>query len=159
MAKIRPVYIDVTTGELTRAGVNDTVNEVDFVEITNANAGSLVIGAPVYQTGTADEADKAQADALATAKVLGLVADVSIATTAQGNVQTDGRLFATTAQWDAITGQTGGLTPGARYYLSAATAGLLTTTPPSADGSVIAPVGQAKSTTEMEISIGTRIVL
>lgn len=159
MAVQRPVYINTTTGELTRFAATDTVFEVDYVVSTNNTGSPLVIGTPVFQTGTADEVDRADADALATARVLGLVADVSIADTASGNVQTDGRLSATTGQWDAVTGQVGGLTPGARYYVSAATPGMLTTTPPTADGHVIAPVGTAKSTTEFEISVGTRIVL
>lgn len=159
MAVRRPVYIDTTTGELTRFSPTDTVNEVDYVNITNNTGGSLVIGTPVYASATADEAEKADADALATAKVLGLVADVSIADTAQGNVLTDGRLIATTGQWDAVTGQVGGLTPGAKYYLSAGTAGQMSTTAPTADGHVVAPLGTAKSTTEFEVSIGTRVVL
>jgi len=159
MAIQRPVYLNPATGELTRFSATDSVFEVDFVVVTNANAGALVIGTPVYKTATADEVDEAQANALATAKVLGLVADVSIAAAAQGNVLTDGRLSATTTQWDAVTGETGGLTPGARYYLDPATAGMLTQTVPSADGEVVAPVGTAKSTTELEVSIGTRVVL
>lgn len=159
MAVQRPVYIDTVTGELTRMAVTDTVFEVDYLSVQNETGGALVIGTPVYATGVANEVAKAQANALATAKVLGLVADVSIADSAAGNVLTDGRLSATTGQWDAVTGQVGGLTPGARYYLGAAAPGMLTTTPPATDGQVVAPVGTAKSTTELEVSVGTRIVL
>lgn len=155
----RPLKIDTTTGEITRFGPNDFINEVDFVTVTNNTGGALVKGTPVYVTTTADEVEKAQANALATARVLGLVADDSIADAATGAVLTDGRLSATTGQWDAVTGETGGLTPGAKYYLSATTAGMLTQTPPTADGHVIAPILTAKSATEAEISIGTRIVL
>lgn len=159
MAIQRPVFINTTTGELQRFGATDTIFEVDYLVSTNNTGAPLVIGTPVYQSGTADEVGLADADALATAKVIGLVADVSIADTASGNVQTDGRLSATTGQWDVVTGQVGGLTPGAKYYLSAGTPGQMTVTPPSADGNVIAPLGTAKSPTEFEITIGTRIVL
>jgi hypothetical protein len=45
------------------------------------------------------------------------------------------------------------LTPGALYYLSAATAGKLTTTAPTAGGQFVAPVGRATNPTQMEISL------
>jgi len=159
MAVQRPIYLNPATGELTRFAATDSVFEVDYVSALNANAGALVIGTPVYETAVSNSVDKADADALATAKVLGLVADVSIAIAGTGNVLTDGRLTATTAQWDAVTGGTGGLTPGARYYLSPGTPGTLTLTVPSTDGHVVAPVMTARTTTEAEISIDTRIVL
>ena len=159
MAIERPLKINLTTGEIERFGPNDFVNEVDFTTVQNETGGALVFGTPVFATAIADEVAKADADALATAKVLGLIADASIADGAAGQALTDGRLSGSTAQWDVVTGQTGGLTPGSKYYLSAGTAGQLTTTPPTADGHVVAPLGTAKSTTEFEISIGTRIVL
>lgn len=160
MAVIRPVFIDTTTGELTRAASTDSLaNEVDFLSVQNETGGALVIGTPVYFTGTANEVDKAGAGALATARVAGLVADVSIADTAAGSVLSNGRLTATTGQWDAVTGDTGGLTPGAKYYLEPGTAGMLTTTPPSTDGQVIAPVGQAVSSTVLSIDVDRIVVL
>lgn len=160
MPTIRPVYIDTTTGELTRAGVNDSLaNEVDFLTVQNESGGSLVIGTPIYFTGTANEVDNAKADALATARVAGLVSDVSIADASPGGALTNGRLTATTTQWDAITGQTGGLTPGDKYYLDPATAGKLTATPPSADGQVMAPIGQAVSSTVMSVDVDRIVVL
>lgn len=155
----RPLKINLSTGEIERFGANDFINEVDILTVENNTGNALVIGTPVILSTTADEVEPAQANALATARVAGLVADESIADGEQGAVITDGRLSATTTQWDAVTGQTGGLTPGAKYYLSAATAGGLTTTPPNADGQVIAPVGVAKSATEMSITIERVIVL
>jgi hypothetical protein len=122
------------------------------VGMTNGNAGSIVRGAPVYVSG-ADEVDLAKADASGTRRVLGLVADASIAASAVGNVQSDGVVTATTAEWDAVTGQTGGLTPGALYYLSADTEGELTTTPPSGAGEYIHVIGHALSTTELDLQI------
>jgi len=121
---------------------------------TNGNAGSLVRCTPVYLNGTANTVDKARANAMSTAQVNGLVYDASIATTASGAIATDGPMTATTSEWDAVTGQTGGLTPGSNYFLDPATAGKLTTTPPTTQGYVNMLVGQAASTTEMELNIG-----
>jgi hypothetical protein len=126
---------------------------------TNANAGSLVKGAPVYKNSTSDEVDKARANAAGTARVYGLVYDTTIATTAQGTIATDGPLIATTTEWDAVTGQTGGLTPGAMYFLDPATAGKLTTTPPTTAGQLVVKVGEAVSDVELEINISDPILL
>lgn len=49
---------------------------------------------------------------------------------------------------NVISGLTG-LTPGARQFLSASTAGALTATPPSASANVVQEVGVALSTTEV----------
>lgn len=43
-------------------------------------------------------------------------------------IQYGGPMSWPTDRWDRVTGQTGGLTPGAQYYLSQ-TAGMLTTSP------------------------------
>jgi len=159
MAARRPLVVNLTTGELEQLSASDYLDERDIIQAQNETGGALAICTPVYQTATAGEVAKADADDIATAKVSGLVLDASIADGAAGSVLTDGRLTATTGQWDAVTGQVGGLTPGSRYFLSAGTAGMLSTTPPSADGHVIAPIGEARSATEFEISIGTRIKL
>ncbi len=159
MAIERPLKINLVTGEIERFSATDTVFDTNLINALNNSGAALPIGTPVYASATVNEIEPAQANALATARVLGLVADVSIADTATGYVLTDGRLIATTTQWDAITGQVGGLTPGAKYYLSPTTAGRLTTTVPTADGQVLAPVGTARSTTEFEVSIERLIQL
>jgi len=131
----------------------DVVGEVDVVSLENdTGAAALVIGAPVY-CKSAGKVDNAQADAVATVEVIGLVAVASIAYQASGNIQTDGVLTATTGQWDAITGDTGGLTFNDVYYLDPDTAGMLTTTAPTTTGDFVVRVGKAISTTDMEILI------
>jgi len=85
--------------------------------------------------------------------------DASIATGQPGSIQTDGILTATTGQWDAVTGQTGGLTVGSIYYLSPTTAGQLTVTPPSAVGHFVARIGKAISETSLEITIEQSVEL
>lgn len=115
--------------------------------LTNDEAGSIVIGTPVYMDA-ASGVKKAKANALATSKVVGLVKDTTIATTAQGVIHTDGIMSATTGQWDAVCGTTGGLTFGTLYFLDPATAGLMTTTAPSTVGQYVRPVMIGISATE-----------
>jgi hypothetical protein len=103
--------------------------------------------------------DKAQANAATVTEVFGLVMDTAIASGVAGNVQMDGIVEATTTQWDAVTGGTGGLTPGAIYFLSAATAGRLTLAPPTTVGHYVARVGRAVSATKMDLAIEQPIKL
>jgi hypothetical protein len=134
------------------------VTEVDVVSLTNGNAGSIVIGSPVYSDAD-DSVDIAKADAAATVEVLGLVQDTSIGAAASGLIQTDGVITATTGQWDAVTGESGGLVAGTIYYLDETTAGNLTITAPTTAGQFVVRVGKALSTTEMEITITQPIKL
>jgi len=134
-------------------GVGDST-----VTLTNNNAGAAVIGMPVYSDG-ADTFDLALADAAATYLVIGLVLDTSIGAAAAGVVQTNGILTASTAQWDAVTGDVGGLTAGSRYYLDPTTEGNLTATPTTTTTEYVAPVGRALSTTKMELLIETAVLL
>ena len=157
MAVKKPLVL--TNGELEQLQAADQVAQATIFNQDNANVNTVVIGTPVYATSTAGEMDEAQADAAATKDVLGLVAEVSVAAAASGAVQSDGVLAATTAQWDAVTGDVGGLTAGTKYYLDESTAGMLTTTPPSGSGEFVAMVGMGLSTTEMEISIRSTIKL
>jgi hypothetical protein len=46
-----------------------------------------------------------------------------------------------------------GLTAGARYYLSAGTAGTITATIPSGTGNTIVQCGYAKSATDLQIQL------
>lgn len=156
MALKKPLVIN--SGQVEQLQSGDYINLGELPQLTNGNAGALVIGAPVYASGN-DTVDKAKADAVGTANVIGLMADASTAAAAVGGVQVDGILAATTGQWDAVAGTTGGLTKDVFYYLSAATAGLLTATAPSAAGQFVVCVGVAISTTEMKINILPRVKL
>lgn len=124
----------------------------DVTSGTNANAGAIVIGAPVYWSA-AGSYDKARANATGTKNVCGLQKDTTVAAGGTGTIVISGMITATTGQWDAITGQTGGLTAGAWYFLDAATAGKMTTTAPTGSGNFIKPIGLAKSTTEFQVDI------
>jgi len=58
-----------------------------------------------------------------------------------------------------VTGETGGLTPGAVYYLDPDTPGNLTQTAPTTTGDFVVRVGRAISATAMEISVSQPILL
>jgi len=141
----------------TPTGITITA-EVGTVTMQNDNAGTIVIGQAVY-TKNNGNVDLAQADAAGTVEVLGLVRDTSIATGTSGEIQTDGTLTATTGEWDNVTGETGGLTPGAVYYLDPNTPGSLTQTAPTTTGDFVIRVGKAIATTTMAISISQPILL
>lgn len=151
----------ITNGQIEQLQAGDTLNasvsEVDVVSKTNDNGSAAVKCTPLYQKSDGD-VDFARANAQGTVQVLGLAAaDINAA--ASGLVQTDGILVATTGEWDAVTGGSGGLTPGAPYYVDAATAGMLTATAPTTTGQFVVRVGLASSTTEMDISIQPPIKL
>jgi hypothetical protein len=160
MALRKPLVINAGQIEQIQSGdtLDAIVSEVDVVSMNNSNASPIVIGNAVY-CDVASGVDLAQADATGTTEVLGLVAEVSIGAAASGSIQTDGILSATTTQWDAVAGTTGGLTAGAIYYLDESTAGLMTETAPSSVSEFVVRVGKGISTTEMEISISPPIKL
>lgn len=152
MATRKPLVI--ISGQLQEIPSGDTLStassEVDVVSKVNGNAGAIVKGTPVYAS-SATQVDKAGAASSGVKKVVGLVAQASIAAAASGLIQTDGILTATTAEWDAVAGTTGGLIFNTIYYLST-TAGLITDTAPSASGNYVSAVGIALSTTELDIN-------
>lgn len=159
MALKKPLVINA--GQIDQLQAGDTldapIGDVEVLTLTNDNAGSLVIGTPVYMAA-ADHVDKAKADAVGTVNVIGLVLATSIATSASGVVQTDGVVVATTGQWDAVTGGSGGLTFNTIYYLDQTTAGKITSTAPSTAGQFVKEIGIGISTTEMKLSNNSRRV-
>ncbi len=128
---------------------------LSFLQTTaiNAEVVPIVKCAPVYVSG-AGAVKLARANASGTINVVGLVADNSIPSLNIGSIAGEGFFTATTAQWDAVTGQVGGLTSGAVYYLSDGPfLGRLTTTIPVTIGNFIAPVGIAMSPIKMKIIV------
>jgi len=145
---LQPVYGQVAG---TVAQGNDSRFGKTVAVVLNGNAGALALGDAVYKNGTAEEVDLADADALATARVVGLVADASIAIGASGNVASDGLL---------VGAGTFGTVGGKVYLASGGVSGAtLTQTPPSGAGKVVIPVGYAKNGTDLLIQIGEPIEL
>lgn len=151
-------YTTVTVDEFGRviAGSTGASSEFSSSTLTNDEASSIAIGRAVYVSGSGS-VKLANGNAQGTKEVVGLVAAPTIASGGSGLIATAGVLEATTTQWDAITGQTGGLTFNAKYFLSNTIAGALTTTPPSSGYSV--RVGIALSTTRLKIDVAQSIKL
>lgn len=150
-------------------GLLQQLQSADTINISSANysartitngegAAAIVIGAPVYATA-ADTVKKAQANAKSTSQLMGLGLDATIAAAGVGTIITGGTLVATTTQWDAVAGTTGGLVFATRYFLDPATAGKITSTVPTTVGQTVTQVGIALSTTELELQIVAPVLL
>jgi hypothetical protein len=98
--------------------------------------------------GLADDIDTATITGLAITP--GVVGD-------RVKVQTHGPLTLTTAQWDEITGGTGGLIHGLVYFLS--TDGGMTDTAPTTPGDVVTQIGIGLSPTDLMIQISPAVLL
>ncbi len=124
-----------------------------FVGATIDHPIAFPIGTPVVSSLSADHTVlPGQADDVDTTFVLGLASTPGVVGD-HVNVQPQGVLTLTRAQWDAITGDTGGLIWGIPYYLDPATSGQLTTTAPSDPGDFVVRVGVALSATDLLILI------
>ena len=99
--------------------------------------------------------DLAQADALATAGVIGL-AHLDVAASTVGTYITEGLVIK--SDWTAVAG-TANLTPGALYYLSTTIPGALTSTAPTLTGDILVSVGRAADNKTLDVSIRNPIVL
>lgn len=148
MALRKPLVL--VGGEIQQLQSGDSLSgpftEVDTVVLTNGDATSHALGDIVY-ISAADTGKKAKADAAGTKDAIA-IAMGAITNGTTGSYQTGG----------ILTGLTG-LTANTPYYLSAATAGLLTATPPSAVGQYVVRIGLAISTTELMINIERPILL
>jgi len=131
-----------------------TVNALQqAINLTSAESSATISpGAAVYISG-AGAVKRAQANASTTAGVLGL-ATAAITASSAGYIAPEGILTLTTIQWDTVvTGESGGLTAGAVYFLDPTTPGNLTTTAPSTAGSqFVVCIGRAISTTQLLIN-------
>lgn len=160
MVARRPLIL--IDGQIAQLPASDTIDapssEVDVLLLNNGGVTAAPICSPVYISGSG-AFSLARANAGATEAAIGLVKDASVAAAANGAVQTDGLFTATTAEWDVVTGGSGGLSPGSLYFLSAATAGRITTTAPTASGSYVRAIGRAISESALEISIQPSILL
>jgi hypothetical protein len=162
MASKKPVVIG-DDGKLQNIQPTDTLNApIDGVRtrsLTNGeSSAALIIGTPVYLSA-ADTAKRAQANATGTSKVIGVWYDASISAGSTGYAQLDGVLVATTGQWDAVTGGSGGLIFNTDYWLDSTTAGKLTSTVPTTTGHSLVLVGTALSATELQLKLNSPILL
>lgn len=134
-------------------------NTPSIRSVTNGeSSAAIVIGAPVYASA-ADTVKRAQANAKSTAKLAGVGYDATTAAAGVGNIAMSGVIVATTAQWDAVAGTTGGLAFNTIYFLDPSNAGKITSTVPTTAGQCNVIVGLALSSTELELQISQPILL
>ena len=121
----------------------------------NAFMGSLMRGMPV---AIHNQTFVKPADATDSALkyTVGLVFDEAVLVSAPATVVVSGPLVATTAEWDFVTGQSGGLTPGAPYFLSNVAGRMLTVAPVSGYNQKL---GVALTSTEFLVRIEPPIQL
>jgi hypothetical protein len=156
LVALSPTKAAVKTSEPVVIGSGSNI-----IKQTNDNAAPLIICQPVFSS-SADGVDLARANNSNKSIIVGLVADASIAPGARGNICVGGLMIATTAQWDAVCGTSGGLAPNTDYYLSFATAGHLIATPPTSptnDGNEVVLVISAFSPTKARIATQPPILL
>jgi uncharacterized membrane protein len=152
---IGAVYNKIALTNSTSDWVILLTSESFSFSATNGEASSLIIGTPVvlnsgqFFNAIANNSNKI--------RVVGLVLDTSVSSGTTGNVQTSGIFSATTTQWDAITGGSGGLSPGP-YYLSL-TSGQLTNSSPISTGQYVVEIGLALSSTKLKLQIQSPISL
>lgn len=137
-----------------------TKNYVDALgssAVTKSNGDTVTLqpGAVVYMSAAGNVARSDSDVSVSGDEVFGLI-KTGAAPAASVVVVTEGMLTLTTAQWDSVTAQVGGLTDGKVYFLGS-TPGSLTTTIGAT--SVIAEVGRAVSITTMLINIQSPIYL
>jgi len=154
MAVKKPIVI--TNGQLEQLQTGDSIDLGNIVTRNNNEAGAMVVGNIVYINGA--NAQLAQADAQSTIRVAGFVVTGGAAASPV-DIKTEGIVTLTTGEWDAVAGTTGGLTPGATLFLSAAVAGEGTETSPTAAGEFVVRCGHALSATELEIDFQQPIKL
>lgn len=118
-----------------------TVSSASSLDNSYLAEAAVSIRDAVY-ISSADNVKKAQGDADATRDVIGF---------ATASQPTPGS--AVVVRSGGILSGFSGLTAGARYYLSAASAGAIVSTPPTSSGSSVVSVGFAKSATALAIQI------
>jgi hypothetical protein len=119
------------TGSGSGGGGGSSIVKVDQVN-------SFVVGDAIYYNGSAYV--KAKADAVNTSEVFGIVSKI---------VDADSFEYTTSGVVKTLSG----LTPGASYFLSATTAGLITTTEPDTIGHISLPIGNAINATTLIVDI------
>jgi hypothetical protein len=142
-----------------QADVSDLSDRVSLLENEGSTSysavadESIVSGQPVYVKATGN-VGLAKADAVGTYKAVGLAIE-SKSSGLSVKYNTDGRVEL--ADWTAVTGSAT-LTPGAHYYLSTDTAGMLSAIAPTGSGYVV-PLGKAITTVVFDVEIGTVVLL
>ena len=137
---------DNSTNGFSATDVQAAIEEAqNSLILNNVTCDSTVYVNSAVRLDSSGTAFNALADVYANSNVVGIV--ISKASSTLCTIQVTG---VTPANFS-------GLDPAEEYFLSAATAGALTTTPPAASGNIVLRVGQPFSATRMLMNKGTRI--
>lgn len=118
-----------------------TVQSAQYIDDVYQSGEAIAVAKAVYISDT-DVVSKSIASADATSRCIGF------STTAAAGAAED----ITIRKHGTVPGFTG-LTPGARYYVDASTAGDITSTAPTGTGNVLTQVGFARAATQLDIQI------
>lgn len=146
------LYVDTADGHLKTK--DDTGTVVDYYQTVSSADAVIIVDVACDSTVAVGDAVKivsgtaykAQADSVSNSGVLGVVNSKSSSVLC--SILTEGKTTTIYA----------GLDDTKDYFLSAATAGALTVTPPTGSGEVLLKIGRPLSATEMVISIGNKRV-
>lgn len=119
---------------------------------------NLTIGMPVFAYSPTGVRRAVATESSGAWKVIGLTIN-TVLQAGIGNFQAEGVLTATTAEWDAVTGDVGGLVANKTYFLSSTQVGKITMTPPTGAGEYLCRIGVGYSSTSMYIDLGSCIKL
>jgi hypothetical protein len=117
--------------------------QLDVFSAPNGETSSMIPGQVVSTFN--NSVSFARASSELAASVQGLVVG-GAGPTLPVRVQCAGAVELTEAEWDAASGSSGGLVPGARYYLDVA-AGRMTAVAPTAPGTFVTALGRAITST------------
>ena len=150
---------ETDTNEASRLAQITTDTNLLLHNAVADNAAAVIAGAPVYlkAAGTYAYGDADGAAALRVA--VGLLTTGGADSLAYDAALGGSKLTLTTGEWDAVAGTTGGLTIGAKYYMSDVTAGRLTETAPATATDTLMMCGIGLSTTVMLVKMDDQGVL
>jgi len=118
-----------------------TVQSAQYVDDTYQSGEALAVAEAVYISGS-DEVSLADASDPDLSKAIGFAATAAAGAAEDVVVRKHGTASGFT-----------GLTPGARYFLSGATPGAITTTPPAGTGHTLMQMGMARTATSLDIQV------
>ena len=142
---------DGTTGDPVRSLAGDVVFQAADVSPDGVLVGSAVTAIASAPTFGLASVENGVAGGVAVPWIVGLVAVVGA--NRQLTIRSTGTLRLTAAEWDAVTGGSGGLALETTYYLSPSVVGGLTPTKPVASGTWVVQVGVAINGTDLVLSL------
>ena len=143
--------------DFSSLGGGDTVSPP--YAVSPIAAAALPAGTPVILNGSG-QAAAAQANTQAGATSIGVLRSASQAGS-PADVQWGSSLTLDDSQWASVVAgaPSGGLTPGATYYVSEATPGVLTSTKPGVGDQWVKVVGVAESANSLFLIPGAPVIV